>query len=59
MTQLPLEDIDWSELALDEDEDDEDEWEDPDPHLRDLHGQGLTAIQLHTIEDVTLTGFYL
>lgn len=56
MTQLPLEDIDWSELALDEDED---EWEDPDPRLRDLHGQGLTAIQLHTLEDVTLTGFYL
>jgi hypothetical protein len=57
VTQLPLDCIDWSDL----DEDDEDEWNDldPDHRLRDLHGQGLTAVQLHTITDVPLTGGYL
>ncbi|MEU9134628.1 hypothetical protein AB0D33_01435 [Streptomyces sp. NPDC048404] len=62
MTQLPLplDDIDWADIDPDEDEwDDEDELDDPDPRLRDLDGQGLTAVQLHTITDVPLTGRYL
>jgi hypothetical protein len=56
--QLPLDGIDWSDLGLDDEDDleDEDEW---DLRLRDLHGQGLTAVQLHTITDVPLTGRYL
>ncbi|MEU1497325.1 hypothetical protein [Streptomyces sp. NPDC005732] len=32
---------------------------DPDPRLHDLRGQGLTAVQLHTIQDVPITGSYL
>jgi hypothetical protein len=65
MTQLPLDGIDWTDFGPDdEDEDewneeDEDEWTDPDPRLRDLHGQGLSTVQLHTITDVPLTGRYL
>jgi hypothetical protein len=31
----------------------------PDPRDRDLHGQGLTEIQLHTMTDVPITGSYL
>ncbi len=31
----------------------------PEPRDRDLHGQGLTAIQLHTITDVELAGRWL
>lgn len=61
-TQLPLDDIDWSELGLDDEDGwdgDEEEWDDPDPRLRDLDGQGLTAVQLHTIQDVPITGTYL
>jgi hypothetical protein len=57
VTQPPLDDIDWTDLchlgaehlaaaALE-------------PRDLDLRGQGLTAIQLHTIQDVTLTGRYL
>ncbi|MER5875508.1 hypothetical protein ABT119_06205 [Streptomyces sp. NPDC001910] len=57
MTQPPLDDIDWTDLchlgaehlaaaALE-------------PRDLDLRGQGLTAVQLHTIQDVTLTGRYL
>jgi hypothetical protein len=60
VTQLALDGIDWSDIGL---EDDEDEWNDLDPdpehRLRDLHGQGLTAVQLHTITDVPITGEYL
>lgn len=63
MTQLPLDGIDWPDLEdeEDEDEEDEDEWDDlePDLRLRDLHGQGLTAVQLHTIQDVPIAGSYL
>jgi hypothetical protein len=60
MTQLPLDGIDWADFGPDEeDEWDEEEWNDPDPRLRDLHGQGLSAVQLHTITDVPLTGRYL
>lgn len=57
MTQPPPADIDWTDLchlgaehlaaaALE-------------PRDLDLRGQGLTAVQLHTIQDVTLTGRYL
>jgi hypothetical protein len=63
MTQLPLDDIDWADFGPDEedewDEEDEEEWNDPDPRLRDLDGQGLTAVQLRTITDIPLTGRYL
>lgn len=32
----------------------------PDPRLNDLHGQGLTAVQLHRITDIEITeGSYL
>jgi hypothetical protein len=33
--------------------------EQPDDRLWDLRGQGLTAIQLHTIQDIELHGSYL
>lgn len=38
-----------------------DDWEDDDldPRLRDLRGQGLTALQLHTIQDIHPAGSYL
>lgn len=38
-----------------------DDWdiEPDDPRLRDLRGQGLTAVQLHTITDIDLHGSYL
>ncbi|MFC1260677.1 MULTISPECIES: hypothetical protein [Streptomyces] len=39
---LPVCDPIWTDQELD------------DPRLRDLRGQGLTAIQLHTITDVQL-----
>jgi len=45
--------------ALDRDPDRDDDWLDeiPDgPAYPDLRGQGLTAIQLHTIADVTVHG---
>ena len=52
MTQPTLPAIDWQDV---------DEWDDldPDPRLHDLRGQGLTAIRLHTIQDVTLAGSWL
>jgi hypothetical protein len=52
----PLDGIDWTDLChlstelLDAE---------PDPRHRDLHGQGLTAVELHTMTDVPITGSYL
>jgi len=57
VTQPPLDDIDWTDLchlgvehlaaaALE-------------PRDLDLRGQGLTAVQLHTIQDVDTTGEWL
>ncbi|MGW4670113.1 hypothetical protein [Streptomyces sp. NPDC004324] len=59
MTQLPLdgEGIDWHDVDHDAWPDDEDL--DPDPRLHDLRGQGLGAVALHTIQDVTITGSWL
>jgi hypothetical protein len=31
----------------------------PEPRDLDLRGQGLTAVQLHTMQDVTTTGDWL
>ncbi|MDH6610260.1 hypothetical protein M2164_005895 [Streptomyces sp. SAI-208] len=36
-----------------------DDIEPDDPRLHDLRGQGLTAIQLHTITDIEPEGGYL
>jgi hypothetical protein len=49
------------QLALDCDPDWawDDDPDDHDPRHRDLRGQGLTAIQLHTIQDIDLHGSYL
>jgi hypothetical protein len=51
------------QLALDCEPDwNDDDWLDeiPDgPAYPDLRGQGLTALQLHTMTDVSLTGRYL
>lgn len=40
---------------------DDEDWNhpDPDPRLHDLRGQGLTAIELHTMTDIEPTGGYL
>lgn len=37
--------------------DDEDDWDiaPPDPRTHDLRGQGLTAMQLHTITDIAIS----
>jgi hypothetical protein len=52
--QPVLPEIDWSDVCPDADPDD-----DIAPRDRDLHGQGLTAVQLHTMTDVPLVGEYL
>ncbi|MFE0845311.1 hypothetical protein [Streptomyces rochei] len=49
---LPVCDPIWTDQELDDTRPD-------DPRLRDLRGQGLTAIQLHTITDLEITGSYL
>ncbi|MEF9521333.1 hypothetical protein [Streptomyces sp. RB13] len=49
---LPFCDPMWTDAELDDTTPD-------DPRLRDLRGQGLTAIQLHTITDIEITGSYL
>lgn len=51
MTAPPVADCDpyWDDWDLDPD----------DPRLHDLRGQGLTAVQLHTIIDIDLHGSYL
>ncbi|MFL6096000.1 MAG: hypothetical protein ACJ71Y_11180 [Blastococcus sp.] len=38
---------------------DDDDPDPDDPRLHDLRGQGLTAIQLHTIHDIEPEGGYL
>ena len=45
-------------LLWDDDAEPPDDWpdDDIDPRLRDLRGQGLTAIQLHRMTDVPLQG---
>ncbi|MFD5221422.1 hypothetical protein ACFWMH_27655 [Streptomyces tendae] len=49
---LPFCDPLWTDAELDDTTPD-------DPRLRDLRGQGLTAVQLHTITDIEITGSYL
>ncbi|MFJ7895949.1 hypothetical protein [Streptomyces anthocyanicus] len=49
---LPFCDPLWTDVELDDTTPD-------DPRLRDLRGQGLTAIQLHTITDIDPIGSYL
>jgi hypothetical protein len=56
VTQPPLDGIDWTDLC---DLGAELMAAEPDPRDRDLHGQGLTEIQLHTMTDVPITGSYL
>ena len=55
MTAQPaLPDIDWTDVCGDSE---------PEPrsarYERDLDGQGLTALQRHTITDIEITGSYL
>ena len=49
---LPLCDPLWTDVELDDTTPD-------DPRLRDLRGQGLTAVQLHTITDIPLATDHL
>ena len=51
----PLPDIDWSDVC---DTPDGDRHE-PEPGHRDLIRCGLTAVQLHTMTTIELTGSYL
>jgi hypothetical protein len=44
-------DIDWTDLC--------DIAVEPEERLQDLRGQGLTLVQLNTIQDVTTTGDWL
>ncbi|NUS74900.1 MAG: hypothetical protein HOV70_01700 [Streptomyces sp.] len=56
--QPEIPDIDWSDVCGDAEPYDVDDVE-PDGHLRDLKGQGVRLVRLHTITDVPLTGRYL
>jgi hypothetical protein len=49
---LPFCDPMWTDEELDDTTPD-------DPRLRDLRGQGLTAVQLHTISDIETVGSFL
>lgn len=54
-TELLLPGIDWSDI----DDDPDDEWPEPEPRHRDLDGQGLTALQLHSMTTIRPTGGYV
>jgi hypothetical protein len=56
VTQPPLDGIDWTDLC---DLGAELMAAEPDPRDRDLHGQGLTPLQLHTMTDIEPRGDYL
>lgn len=48
--------IDWSDVLDDPADDDRDV---PEPRHRDIHGQGATCQELHTMTTVRLKGSYL